>query len=951
MSIITLKKKSKCILITCLVTLLTVPLQAGAVENANFNFGWKFAKGEQPGSRAPTFDDSSWERIDLPHDWAIAGPFGDAKEEGHTGKLPWKGEGVYRKHFSLPAEAQGKRLQLIFDGVMASPKVYLNGTEVGSWIYGYNSFWIDATDAARFGEDNVLVVHADTREHGSRWYPGAGIYRKVTMRLVAPVHIPVWGVVVTTPEVKAEHASVELQVEVVNKTSRKQTVSVETTITDPEGMPVARAVQEHVVAAGGLDSVPLGLSLQKPLRWDVDTPQLYTATTLLRIKGTEIHREETTFGVRQFQWTANDGFHLNGRRVQLNGVNLHHDQGPLGAAFFPRSMERQLLMMKKMGVNAIRTSHNPSAPELLELCDRMGFVVWNELFDKYGTTAGVSCGIDEFVEQYAEREVENFMRRDRNHPCIIIWSIGNEIGNLKEKHVDQMVNYFKEWDTSRPVGLGSHVPGQAHRVVNSLDASGWNYAQKYMTARKAQPDMPLIYSESASAFGTRGAYRLSTPGSKTDWGDDGRINAHVLTSATWSDIPEHEFERMIKHPFVAGEFVWTGYDYLGEPTPFKRARSSYFGIVDLAGLPKDGFYLYRSHWLPESTTLHLAPHWNWEGQEGKNVPVIVYTNGEEAELFLNGKSLGRKRKARPEEVVSDNLAFGKTTSASSEELKQDTLGNVQTENLSGKAVDGNADTRWCADSDAYPQHWQVDLEKSGPISKVVIQWEKESGGYDFELLISLDGQQWSRVDATVHSHNHLSELEFDSRKARWVRVEIKSGTGWASLREVTVLEKAVAVVDPYYQIVDAYRLRWSDVPYEAGTLTAVAYKNGERIGEVSNRTAGPAARLQLSPERTELQADGMDLCYINIDMLDKDGNLCPHAMDRMSFSVEGAATLAGVANGDPMGHDPFTDESHPLFFGKAVAILRSMPGNSGPAVLKVTTERGIEAETTLIFKD
>lgn len=817
-----------------LSVLMTAALHLAAATVDDFNFDWKFAKGDQQAAIAPNFDDSKWERVDLPHDWAISGPFGPVDANGSTGKLPWRGEGWYRKQFELPATAKGQRVQLLFDGVMASPQVYLNGKQVGSWIYGYNSFAIDATAAAEFGKTNVLTVHADTRNHDSRWYPGAGIYRKVTLRLVAPVHIPIWGIYVTTPLVRKDTAEIHTQMDVSNKSEQSRSVGVEVAIFDAMGKEVSKEKSALTIAAGEVAVATIKAQISNPALWDIEHPQLYTAVTRLVIGEREIQREETTFGIRTFTFTADDGFHLNGRRVQMKGVDLHHDQGPLGAAFFPRSMERQLQIMKEMGVNAIRTSHNPPAPELLELCDRMGFVVWDELFDKYGATAGVKCGTKEFVDLYAEREAKNFILRDRNHASVVLWSIGNEISDLKKEYVDAMVGYFKKYDTTRPTTLGSHIPAQAaNRIIDALNTSGWNYAEKYMTAHKVYPKMPLIYSESASAFSTRGAYKLTLPKNKSDWGTDGALTAYSLTSASWSDIPEIEFERMRKHTFVAGEFVWTGFDYLGEPTPHEKARSSYFGIVDLAGLPKDSYYLYRSHWLPEAPTIHLAPHWNWQGHEGEAVPVFVYTNGDEAELFLNGKSMGRKTKGSSEQLHVANLDDGKGTSASS---------------------------------------------------------------------------------------------------------------------EVEVLKRKVKTVDPYFQIVDHYRLRWREVPYQAGELKAVAYQAGKKLGEAVVKTAGAAAKLKLTADRSALKADGMDLCYVTIEMTDQAGNLCPLAMDKLTFVVEGSARLSGVDNGNQMGHDSFTDSSHPLFYGKAVAVLRNIPGKSGEAVLKVKTDGGIQSAMTLKFE-
>lgn len=819
----------------------------------SMNFGWKFAKGDQPAAIDPEFNDAGWEAVDLPHDWAISGPFGPLKSSGNTGKLPWKGEGWYRKRFDLPAEASDKRLQFLFDGIMANPTVYLNGQEVGSWRYGYNSFWIDATDAAVFGGPNVLTVHADTREHGSRWYPGAGIYRKMGKRLVDELHIPTWGIYVTSPEVSQEKALIHARIEISPTSVTTREVMLKLAIFDPSGIEVNSVERRLSLSKEDQLVQEFDVEVPQPYIWDIDHPYLYTCVAQLKEGRSLIHSASTTLGIRTFQWTADDGFHLNGRRVQLHGVNMHHDQGPLGAAFFPRAMERQLEIMKDMGVNALRTSHNACAPELLDLCDRMGIIVFNELFDKYGPTAGVNCSTAEYVDAYAEAEVANFVRRDRNHPCVFLWSIGNEIPDLltdvdgrAAEHVARMVEYFQKHDDTRPTTMGCHIPsvseGEKH-ILDALETTGWNYGRRYITTRKAYPEKPIIYSESASAFGTRGAYKLPLPKAKTDWSDDGELTAYMLTAAKWSDIPEIEFEYMRIDTFVAGEFVWTGFDYLGEPTPVMNmdspwsegaflptreggdARSSYFGIVDLAGLPKDSYFNYRSLWNHKEHTLHLSPHWNWEGREGDLIPVIVYTDGDEAELFLNGKSLGRKAKIDPNQV--------KTSRAMAK---------------------------------------------------------------NFEFTVNLEDQE-----------------------------------------------------NPYFEIVDAYRLRWLDVAYEPGELKAVAYKGGEAIGEAWIKTAGKPHQLRLTADRQNLRADGMDLCYVTIEMVDAEGNVCPLAMDVLEFSVEGAARLMGVANGNQMGHDVFTDETHPLFYGKAVAVLRSIPGQAGSATLEVRSVAGIENKLSMTF--
>ena len=620
---------------------------------ANFNSNWKFAKGEHAGAQAVDFNDSSWQSVRLPHDWAISGPF-DPNADGSTGKLPWWGIGWYRKTFTLDKADTGRRVYFDFDGVMASPKIYINGQPAGGWDYGYMSFRIDATPYVKFGGDNVIAVSADTRKHGTRWYPGAGIYRKVTMTICDPIHVAHWGTYITTPKVSDSSATVCVSSTVENHLDVRSKVSVEVVLLDPNGQAVASKKTTGDIPATGSRDISQSFKIKNPQLWDITSPKLYTAQTIVHLGDKIVDTDKTTFGIREFRFTAKNGFYLNGRRVQLQGVCLHHDQGALGAAFYTRAMERQLEIMRDMGVNAIRTSHNPPAPELLELCDKMGFVVWDECFDKWDGTAD-RIGGQPSLEKYGERQFHNFVMRDRNHPSVVVWSIGNEIDpqpaakeGVSPERVKLMSDFVHKYDLTRPVSMACHTTSVVDKkILDALDAAGWNYQRKYGRFRQRYPDKPIIYSESASAFGTRGFYELPLVQSKTQYSKQVQISSYGRNSAEWSDIPDVEFDRMEKDKFVAGEFVWTGFDYLGEPTPFtKRARSSYFGIVDLAGIPKDSFYLYRSHWRPDTTTVHILPHWNWPDKIGQNVPVYVYTNGDSVELFLNGKSLGRQVKAK-----------------------------------------------------------------------------------------------------------------------------------------------------------------------------------------------------------------------------------------------------------------------------------------------------------------
>lgn len=932
------------------------------------NFAWRFANGAHPEAAQPAFDDSQWEMVDLPHDWAIAGPF-DPAGDPDTGKLPWKGEGWYRKHFTLPKTAEGKRVQLIFDGVMASPTVYLNGVQVGAWVYGYNSFWIDATAAAVFGGENVLTVHADTREHASRWYPGAGIYRKVSLRLVEAVHIPVWGVFVTTPSVEDTEAKVQAEIDIANTTGQPARVTLEADLLAPDGKVVATQSKQWEIS-GTTDKASFAFTVPHPLRWDIEHPHLYSLRTRLAVNG---HAEEgkTTFGIRTFKWTANDGFFLNGRRVDLQGVCEHHTHGLLGAAFFPRAMERKLALLRDMGVNALRTSHNAEAPEVLELCDRLGIIVLDELYDKWGHTAGKNVGTEEYVNRYAEAEVRNFVLRDRNHPSVVVWSIANEEGAIlsnrdgrSSEYVAKVVGFFKRSDPTRPTLMVGHIPQGADRdkhIFDTVDVSGWNYSARYTNFRLNYPGKPIIYSETASAFGTRGYYALKLPENKTDYAPGPYQSDYGMTAAIWADIPEYEFERMRKDHFLCGNFVWTGFDYLGEPTPVRgqkqgpeipvSARSSYFGVIDLAGLPKNAFYLYRSQWRKDVHTVHLSPHWNWSS--GDRVPVTVYTDGDEAELFLNGRSLGRKAKINPDDIRPANFAFGRTANATSSQVLQDAGGNVITDRTPDKAIDGNAQTRWSAENATFPQVWEVDLGEVRRCSRVLIAWDSAARDYQFELLASADGKAWSTIAGQRNQVREQLTIAFPSADLRRFRVRVlgnKTGAP-ASIREFEVLDRESRSQDPYFDILEAYRVRFAPVPYEPGELKAVAYKNGARIGESTVHTAGAPARLELSPDRTELKADGMDLCYVTIRLLDAAGNLCPLAMNTLEFETSGAARFMGADNGDQMSLDSFTDGTHRLFYGQAVAVLRSKPGARGPATLRVSSDHGLKAEIQLNFID
>lgn len=650
---------------TLLVLLiLSAGLHAFAQNRSYINLqnDWKFAKGEITHAEKVSFNDSDWQTVRIPHDWAINEPF-ITNGDGDTGKLPWKGVGWYRYELELPKGAENKRIYIIFDGVMAFPEVYLNGDLVGKWDYGYNSFYFDITDFISFSGKNLLAVKADTHQHDSRWYPGAGIYRKVQLLLVDPVHVDVWGTYVHTPVIKPHYADVRAKATINNTTDKNVLVLVKHSVINPQGIEVGSDTISRVVYAKRQHDFERTIKISNPQYWDTEHPHLYRLVSQILVEGGEPADEiSTAFGIRSAHFTADDGFYLNGKRVQLKGVNLHHDHGPLGAAFHPRAMERQLEIMKAMGVNAIRNSHNVAAPELLEMCDRMGLLLFNEIFDRYDAKAGILDTTH--FDNFARRNITNFAKRDRNHPSVILWSVGNEIADVQWninngfERLHTMVNYLRKYDAFRPVTLVNDSWKSAElRHFDYYDVHAWNYDRRYRLARQMEPGKSVVISESASTVSTRGFYEFPLPEDKTDFTHSLQVSSYDLHAPEWAEIADDDFMWQQDEAYIAGEFVWTGFDYLGEPTPYtnkkvkelgftdhEASRSSYFGIVDLVGLPKDRYYLYKSYWKPEEDLIHILPHWNWPDRVGQNVPVFVYTNGDCAELFLNGRSLGRRCK-------------------------------------------------------------------------------------------------------------------------------------------------------------------------------------------------------------------------------------------------------------------------------------------------------------------
>jgi len=673
--------------VVCLAQQL--PVRMGEANTQSFDDGWLFKRyglqpdgyslPEQENISAVAFKDADWQKLSLPHDWAITGPF-RIDLAGETGKLPWKGIGWYRKHFTLSASDAGKRIFVDFDGAMAYAEIWLNGHYVGTWPYGYSSFRMDLTPYIIAGKENVLAVRLDTEKWDSRWYPGAGIYRHVWLVKTAPVHVGNWGTTITTPETSPVAAQIKMNTIVQNQSGTAVTAAVRSTLfelsADNKTLREAGAMPVTSVSIGAHDSANSfsQVILKNPKIWDLQHPNRYVARTNIEIKGKVVDTYYTLFGVRSIRFSADSGVLLNGKRVQVQGTCNHHDLGALGAAMNKSALRRQLQILKEMGCNSLRTSHNPPAPELLDLADEMGFLVWDEAFDAW-KTGKKKNDYNKLFPEWHEKDLAALVRRDKNHPCVFIWSIGNEVMNQRDVELTRMlVDIVHKEDPTRPVSNGYNDPdgGRSSGAAQALDIMGVNYFFGQQPVWDKDPryaNKPTIGSETSSCISTRGEYFFGSP--YKNW----QVSSYDVAKPGWGCIPDTQFAILHRMPRLLGEFVWTGFDYLGEPTPYgsdetnllnfrndttQRAqlekklaelkaknppsRSSYFGIVDLCGFPKDRFYLYQSEWRPELPMAHLLPHWNWPGRVDSIVPVHLYTSGDEAELFLNGKSLGRKKK-------------------------------------------------------------------------------------------------------------------------------------------------------------------------------------------------------------------------------------------------------------------------------------------------------------------
>lgn len=753
--------------------------------------GWKFQKGNIENAQKINYDDSKWQCVTVPHDWAIYGPFDKevdkqvvkitqnnernaTEKTGRTGSLPHIGDAWYRVHFDLPELDPNSKVLLIFEGAMSDPKVYLNGEKVGEWGYGYAYFNIDVTSQVKSNDNNLLAVHLSPRALSSRWYPGAGLFRNVRLLILPQNHFKLWNTFVTTPYVSEELAKVNIKAKVTGENLR-----IETLIKDANGNILVSESSQAMFN----DEFEQNIGLKNPKLWSPESPNLYYAETKLYDQNNKLQDIQVMrFGVRTISYKAGEGFSLNGKIRKFKGVCLHHDLGPIGAAVNKAALRRQIQIMKDMGADAIRSAHNMPSFEQLELCDEMGMMFLAESFDEWKKPK-VENGYNRFFDQYHEKDIVNLVRATRNHPCIVMWSSGNEVpdqwGSEGVKRAKMLQDIFHREDPTRPVTVGMD---QVKSVMESgfgaiMDIPGLNYrTHLYEEALERFPQGLLLGSETASTVSSRGVYKFPVVKAHSKMYEDGQSSSYDLEYCNWSNLPEDDAVLQDDKDWVIGEFVWTGFDYLGEPTPYDEywpSRSSYFGICDLAGLPKDRYYWYKSRWNTAESTLHILPHWNWQGMEGSTVPVFVYSSYSSAELFLNGQSLGKRTK------------------------------------------------------------------------------------------------------------NRNSKLE-------------------------------------------RYRLMWNDVLYQPGELKVVAFDDEGTVAEEKIvRTSGKPYRLVLESDRNTLDANGKDIAFVTVSVVDKDGIPCPTASSQLQFSVKGAGAYRAACNGDATSLEMFHEPTMKLFSGKLVVLVQS----------------------------
>lgn len=779
---------------------------ANVRNTEDFNSDWKFALGDFPDASQPVFDDGSWRTLDLPHDWSIEGSFSPNHPAGTGGGALPGGIGWYRKTFEVPAADSTKKIFIHFDGVYRNAEVWINGQYLGKRPYGYSSFRYELTPWLNFGGKNILAVKVDnSKQPNSRWYSGSGIYRNVWLVKTGKIHVDLWGTYITTPRVTKESAHIVIRTTVKNASAADQTVTLRTMVFSPEGKKISTLKTETTIPAGSTGEVTQEATVTSPQLWSVSHPFLYKALTQV-LAGNEVtDNYETPFGIRYFAFDREKGFFLNGEPMKILGVCNHHDLGCLGAAINTRALERQLEILKAMGANAIRTSHNPPAPELLNLCDRMGFLVMDEAFDMWKINkTPFDYGLD--FDEWHQADLRDMILRDRNHPSVIIWSIGNEIPEQWDtsglRIAPELAGIVKSLDPTRPITSACNNPNPKNYIIRSnvLDLIGYNYHIEYFPSfLDSFQRGAFIASETTSALATRGSYDMPSDSVRiwpTDWrspdmsvmNKDFTCSAYDNCRVPWGSTHEATWKVIKKYDFLSGLFIWTGFDYLGEPTPYPwPARSSYFGIVDLAGFPKDAYYMYQSEWT-NTPVLHIFPHWNWK--EGQTVDVWAYTNAEEVELFLNGKSMGTKRKQ----------------------------------------------------------------------------------GDDLHLM---------------------------------------------------------------------WRLTW-----EPGTVKAIARTGGKEVLTKEIHTAGKPARILLEPDRTKLKADGKDLSFVKISILDDKGNIVPYADNLVKFEVNGAGKLRATDNGNPVSMESFQTSERKAFHGLCLAVIQASD-KAGKITLKAVSDGLPEASVTI----
>ena len=767
-------------------------------KRVSFNQNWRFQLRDVANGQDATLDYSRWRLLNLPHDWSIEGAFSDKHPAGTGGGALPGGVGWYRKTFTMPLSAKGKLVFIEFDGVYRNSEVWINVHYLGKRPYGYSTFEYELTPHLSYGATpNVIAVTVDnSQQPNSRWYSGSGIYRNVWLTTLDPVHIAHWGTYVTTPEVSERSATIAIKTKVNNRSNSSVPVDLTTIIQDAVGREVTRVTDKGVASTQPNAEASQTLKLSAPTLWSDERPYLYKIVSELRQGGRVIDRYETPFGIRTFRFDADKGFFLNGKPVKIRGVCNHHDLGSLGAAVNTRAIERQLELLKAMGVNAIRTSHNPPAPELLDLTDKMGFIVMDEAFDVWKiqkTKYDYHLDFDE----WHQRDLEDMVLRDRNHASVIIWSIGNEVMEQWDKNPEggnisrKLVAIVRNLDPTRPITAACNGVSRDNKVLTDgdLDLVGTNYHHAELPEfAKMFPGRPIIGAETNSSVHSRGSYAMPAneirrwPRKEEDilkLGPTYECSAYDNSTAPWGAGHEEMWQLVKTHDWFSGMFIWTGFDYLGEPTPFPwPAVSSYFGIIDLAGFPKDPYYFYQSEWT-NTPVLHIVPHWNWK--PGEKVDVVAYfNNAAEVELFLNGRSQGTKRKQGDDMHVFWRLSF------------------------------------------------------------------------------------------------------------------------------------------------------------EPGVLKAVSRKNGQVVLTKEVRTADAPAKIILVPDRQTIEADGADLSFVTVQVVDKNGTLVPAADNLIKFEITGPGSIAGVDSGNQISHESFKANQRKAFHGMALAIVQTKP-KPGRIVLRASS--------------